>query len=82
MEFKKIFLKVHPNFFFKLKKNFYYLSEGDVRLLTLIKLQSSNKEMANMLGITIEGVKKAKQRLRKKMNLDEDTTIEEAILKI
>ncbi len=82
MEFKKIFLKVYPNFFFNLKKSFLYLSEGDIRLLTLIKLQSSNKEMANMLGITLEGVKKAKQRLRKKMNLDDNTTIEEAILKI
>jgi DNA-binding CsgD family transcriptional regulator len=48
----------------------------------LIRLQSSNKEMANMLGITLEGVKKAKQRLRKKMNLDDNTTIEDAILKI
>lgn len=82
MEFKKIFLKVYPNFFFNLKKRFLHLSEGDIRLLTLIRLQSSNKEMANMLGITLEGVKKAKQRLRKKLNLDDNTTIEEAILKI
>jgi hypothetical protein len=82
MEFKKIFLKVYPNFFFNLKKSFLHLSEGDIRLLTLIRLQSSNKEMANMLGITLEGVKKAKQRLRKKMNLDDNTTIEDAILKI
>jgi DNA-binding NarL/FixJ family response regulator len=70
-EFKKIFLKVYPNFFFGIKNTFSHLSETDIRLLTLIKLQSSNKEMANMLGITVEGVKKAKQRLRKKMNLDE-----------
>jgi tetratricopeptide (TPR) repeat protein len=79
VEFKKIFIKVYPNFFFEIKKTFSHLSETDVRLLTLIKLQSSNKEMANMLGITIEGVKKAKQRLRKKMNLDDQVTIEDAI---
>ncbi|MES2378810.1 MAG: hypothetical protein V4553_19620 [Bacteroidota bacterium] len=81
-EFKKIFLKVYPNFFFEIKKTFLHLSETDIRLLTLIKLQCNNKEMANMLGITIEGVKKAKQRLRKKMKLDEQVTIEEAISKL
>ncbi|MBC7401447.1 MAG: hypothetical protein H7289_16020 [Mucilaginibacter sp.] len=79
VEFKKIFLKVYPNFFFGIKKTFLHLSETDIRLLTLIKLQCTNKEMANMLGITIEGVKKAKQRLRKKMKLDEQVTIEDAI---
>jgi tetratricopeptide (TPR) repeat protein len=79
MEFKKIFLKVYPNFFFDIKKRFLYLSETDLRLLTLIKLQSNNKEIANMLGITVEGVKKAKQRLRKKMQLNDDINIEEAI---
>jgi tetratricopeptide (TPR) repeat protein len=78
-EFKKIFLKVYPNFFFEIKKTFLHLSETDIRLLTLIKLQCNNKEMANMLGITIEGIKKAKQRLRKKMKLNEQVTIEEAI---
>jgi tetratricopeptide (TPR) repeat protein len=78
-EFKRIFLKVYPNFFFEIKKTFLHLSETDIRLLTLIKLQCNNKEMANMLGITIEGIKKAKQRLRKKMKLDEQVTIEEAI---
>jgi tetratricopeptide (TPR) repeat protein len=82
MEFKKIFLKVYPNFFFNLKKSFANLSETDIRLLTLIKLQSNNREMANMLGITVDGVIKSKQRLRKKMNLDQDTTIEAVILKI
>ncbi|MES2810613.1 MAG: hypothetical protein V4619_18400 [Bacteroidota bacterium] len=82
LEFKKIFLKVYPNFFFGIKKNFLSLSETDMRLLTLIKLQLTNKEIANMLGITVEGVKKAKQRLRKKMNLEDDISIEEAISKL
>jgi tetratricopeptide (TPR) repeat protein len=81
LEFKKIFLKVYPNFHFDIKKNFLSLTETDMRLLTLIKLQSTNKEIANMLGITVEGVKKAKQRLRKKMNLQGDSSIEDTILK-
>lgn len=81
-EFKKIFMKVYPDFLFNLKKNFRNLSETDIRLLTLIKLQSSNKEMANMLGITAEGIKKAKQRLRKKMELTVDLSVEDAISRL
>jgi tetratricopeptide (TPR) repeat protein len=82
LEFKKIFMKVYPDFLFNLKKNFRNLSESDIRLLTLIKLQSSNREMANMLGITPEGIKKAKQRLRKKMELSADMNVEDVISKL
>jgi len=79
LEFKRIFMKVYPEFLFNLKKNFHNLSETDIRLLTLIKLQSSNKEMANMLGITPEGIKKARQRLRKKMRLNDRISVDDAI---
>ncbi len=68
--FKKLFLKVYPGFFINLNKNHPHLSSTDVRMLALIKLGLNNTEMANMLGITVEGIKKAKQRLRKKINID------------
>ena len=68
--FKKLFLKVHPGFFINLSKKHPQLSSTDTRMLALIKLGLNNSEMANMLGITVEGVKKAKQRLRKKINID------------
>jgi DNA-directed RNA polymerase specialized sigma24 family protein len=50
-----------------------------VRLLALIKLKLNNREMSGMLGITVDGVKKAKQRLRKKMLLLESDEIEEIV---
>lgn len=78
-EFKSLFTKVHTGFFNAVKKSFPGLSGTDTRILTLIKLQLSNREMAGMLGITIEGIKKSKQRLRKKMDLPADTDIENAI---
>ncbi len=68
-EFKKLFSKVHATFFYNLRQAYDNLSGTDVRLLALIKLKLNNREIAGMLGITIDGVKKAKQRLRKKMNL-------------
>ena len=67
-DFKKLFSKVHPGFFVNLSKSYPQLSAADTRLLALVKLGLNNAEMANMLGITIEGIKKAKQRLRKKID--------------
>jgi tetratricopeptide (TPR) repeat protein len=78
-EFKGLFAKVHTGFFSAIKKSFPGLSGTDTRILTLMKLQLSNREMANMLGITTDGIKKAKQRLRKKMNLPVETDIERTI---
>lgn len=78
-EFKKLFTKVHAGFFLKLRRNFPYLTDTDMRLLSLTKLGLNNKEMAAMLGITIEGIKKAKQRLRKKMQLPSDSSIEKVL---
>ncbi|WP_345214088.1 tetratricopeptide repeat protein [Mucilaginibacter gynuensis] len=75
-EFKQLFMKVHPGFFPQLKEAYPNISETDVRMLSLIKLGINNREMSNMLGITNEGVKKAKQRLRKKMNINAEETLE------
>jgi DNA-binding CsgD family transcriptional regulator len=77
--FKKLFAKVHTGFFTILKQKFPNLTSTDARILSLIKLQLSNYEMANMLGITIEGIKKSKQRLRKKMELNRDENIENIV---
>jgi len=69
-DFKKLFSTVYPGFFVKLNKNYQHLSSTDTRILTLVKLGLNNSEMANMLGITVEGIKKAKQRLRKKIGIE------------
>jgi DNA-binding CsgD family transcriptional regulator len=78
-EFKMLFEKVHPSFFVLLDARFPDITEADVRLLALIRLKLNNREMAGMLGITVEGVKKAKQRLRKKTGLHEEDSLETLI---
>nr|WP_067053466.1 tetratricopeptide repeat protein [Mucilaginibacter sp. L294] len=76
-EFKKLFSRVYTTFFYNLRNAYDNLSGTDVRLLALIKLKLNNREISGMLGITIDGVKKAKQRLRKKMNLSGGEEIED-----
>jgi hypothetical protein len=81
-EFKKLFDKVHTGFIARLRSKFNQATETDVRLLTLLKLGLNNKEMANMLCVTTEAIKKSRQRLRKKINLPEDTSLEEVVATI
>jgi tetratricopeptide (TPR) repeat protein len=76
-EFKKLFSRVYITFFYNLRHAYDNLSGTDIRLLALIKLKLNNREMSGMLGITVDGVKKAKQRLRKKMNLLDGEEIED-----
>jgi len=74
--FQKWFNELFPNFYLNLQNRFPGLTPSDYRLLSLMKLNLKNKDMALRLGISIEGVKKSKQRLRKKLNLDLDTVLE------
>jgi len=78
-EFKKLFTKAHGGFFTRLRNTYPYLTDTDMRLLSLVKLGLNNREMANMLGITVEGIKKSKQRLRKKMQLPAEIDIEHIV---
>lgn len=58
------------NFQEKLKKRFPNLTAYDLRLCTYLKANLSTKEIAILLNITPDSVKKAKHRLRKKINLE------------
>jgi tetratricopeptide (TPR) repeat protein len=81
-EFKKLFEKVHVGFLFRLREKFIQATETDIRLLTLVRLGLNNREMANMLGVTPEAIKKSRQRLRKKINLPEHLTLEDVVITI
>jgi tetratricopeptide (TPR) repeat protein len=75
--FRQLFEKVYPGFFIRLKEKMPDLSATDTRLLALTKLQLLPKDMASMLGVSYDAVKKARQRLRKKINLPEEGGLEE-----
>jgi tetratricopeptide (TPR) repeat protein len=77
--FRELFDKVYPGFFVRLREKLPDLSPADTRLLTLTKLQLAPKEMAAMLGISYDAIRKARQRLRKKINLPEEGTLDELV---
>lgn len=70
-DFRHEFDLIHPNYLTDLKQNYPVLTENDLRIISLMKLNLNNKSMCDLLGISLEGVKKAKQRLKKKMQDNE-----------
>ena len=55
-------------------------SKTEPRLIALLKMNLSSKEIAQILHISTERVKKARQRLRKKLELDSTQDLQEYIL--
>lgn len=63
------FRKVHPDFFTALQEKFSALTQNELKLCAYLKLNLSNKEIANILHVQPESVRKSKLRLRKKMGI-------------
>ncbi len=66
LDFKKSFIQIYPAYYIFLKQNFKGLTDSNLRIIFLTKLEMDNTEIARILGLTLEAVKKAKQRLKKK----------------
>ncbi|WP_299838849.1 tetratricopeptide repeat protein [uncultured Tenacibaculum sp.] len=77
--FKNYFEKVHPNFYIQIKEKYPKITSGELRLLALIKMNLSYKEIGGILNITYEGVKKATYRLRKKMELTSEMSLQDIV---
>lgn len=63
--FKKEFRKEHPEFYRMLEEDFREITDSNKRILLLQKLNFNNNEIAELLGVTPDAVKKSKQRLKK-----------------
>ncbi len=78
-EFRARFVAVNESFYQRLNEQFPQLSQTDQKLCALIKLNFSSKEIAKLLGITIESVHTNRYRLRKKLALTRDVNLTEFI---
>lgn len=76
------FEKVHPAFFSMLKERFPVITQHDLRLSAYLKVGMDNKEIARVSNITIEGVKKSINRLKKKMNLGPEEDLRDFLIKL
>ena len=74
--FKYRFERIHPGYLQRLRTRYPELSGSEERLCLLIKINLNSQEIANILGITTNGVKKNRQRLRKRLAMKVDDDLE------
>ncbi|WP_229719368.1 tetratricopeptide repeat protein [Winogradskyella schleiferi] len=78
--FSRYFEEVHKGFNSKAQEQFPKITSNDLRLMSLLKMNLSSKEIANILNISNDGIKKARYRLRKKLDLSTEDSLQEFIL--
>ena len=73
--FKFRFEEVHEGFFKNLQANYADLSNAELRLCALLRLNMNLKESSQILGIAPDSVKTARYRLRKKLGLAKEENL-------
>ena len=81
-KFKSLFEKIHPGFFINLQEKVSDITVAELRMAALTRLHLSTSQIASILGISANSVYKTKQRLRQRLNIDAEVSIEEAITKM
>ena len=80
--FTQYFEQVHKNFASNVKNKYPEVTKNELRFMVLLKMNMSSKEIATILNISTDGIKKARQRLRKKLGLTPQDSLENTVLSI
>lgn len=75
-KFKSLFERINPRFFIHLKEKSSDITVAEQRMAALMRLQLSSKQIASMLGISVESVRKTRLRLRKRLGLSVEEEVE------
>lgn len=74
------FKSVEPDFIQNLKKEFPKLTSSDLRLATLMRMNLDSKSIAQLVNISPESVKRARNRFRQKINIDPKERLQDWII--
>ncbi|MFD2099263.1 tetratricopeptide repeat protein [Flagellimonas iocasae] len=80
--FSRYFEEVHKDFNSNVKAKYPQVTSNELRLLSLLKMNLSSKEIANILNISPEGIKKARYRLRKKLDITTEDSLQDLVLSL
>ncbi len=78
-QFQLTFNQVHQDFVHLIHERHPDISNNDLRLCCFIRLSMSNAEIATILNITVNGVEQSKYRLKRKMGLEKDASLNDYI---
>jgi len=77
--FNQRFSAIHEDFFIKLKDSHPALTKTDIRFCAYLKINLSGDQIANIQNVTQEAIRKTRYRIRKKMGLKPDESLEDYI---
>ena len=77
--FKSLFEKIYPGFFLNLKEKARDITIAEQRMAALTRLNLTARQMATMLGISVDSVHKSRQRLRQRLHLPVEVNLEESV---
>ncbi len=81
-DFKLRFEHLHTGFFDKILSKESSLTGNDLKLCALVKMNFSIKEIADMMGISSESVKTSRYRLKKKLQLPAEMSLNDFLYAI
>jgi tetratricopeptide (TPR) repeat protein len=76
-EFKLLFEKAYPNYIQNIKNKLPKISSSELRFITVYKLNLNSNEMALILNISPDAVRKSKKRLSEKIEQNLNLSFEE-----
>ena len=77
--FLRHFEEVHPRFFDVLEQEYPKITSNDRRICAFLRINLSNKEIAQLLNVESASVRKSLTRLKKKMDLGPEDDLREII---
>jgi hypothetical protein len=78
-KFRSLFEKIYPEFFTNLKAKFPDITVAEQRMAALTRLHLSTKQIASMLGISVDSVHKSRQRLRQRFQVGTETNLDDLV---
>ncbi len=78
-KFHELIEDVNEEFISRLKSKYPELTNNEIRLISLIKLNLSSKEIASLSNISSKSVDVSRYRLRKKLGLEKGTSLKSLI---
>jgi DNA-binding CsgD family transcriptional regulator len=82
LRYRELFEKVHPGFVSRLRQAAPDISQAELRIAVLMRLQFENRQMAGMLGISADSVAKSRRRLKARLKLPEETSLMQYVLEV
>ena len=76
------FTRVHPDFFSRLQEACPDLTSNDLRHCAYIKIQMSTKDVARIMNVDPKSVKMTRYRLKKKLSLAEEDSLENFLINL